>query len=383
MKILYLITNNTLGDGIARHILEITGYFATNPFYQITPIVCTVLPEADFACALKQKGVKVVSLNVKNGHDIRIIPRFYHLLQEIKPDLIHSHVMALFERILLACIKQNIPIITTCHGIASSDLTKEHEKSLRKLTEDFFLDHFPIYVKRKIYISQGVRDFYQGDQDSVCIYNPISLFPISRKRYYLHKLLGLPSTTPLIGTVCRISQQKNPKTFVNIMCNVLKYVPAAHAVVCGSGPETLLSELNAIVAATPVANRFHWLGYRADAPELTRDLNCFIMTSITEGLPTALLEAMAARVPVAFMETNGGMIDLARLQRTEGPWGIMVSRDDERGMIKAIIELLKDQNLQNKLTEQAVLIIQKHFSIEQIASQLKHVYQEALTEGKE
>lgn len=88
-------------------------------------------------------------------------------------------------------------------------------------------------------------------------------------------------------------------------------------------------------------------------------------------------------VAVAFMETNGGMIDLARLQRTEGPWGIMVSRDDERGMIKAIIELLKDQNLQNKLTEQAVLIIQKHFSIEQIASQLKHVYQEALTEGKE
>ena len=102
MKILYLITNNTLGDGIARHILEITGYFASHPFYKITPIVCTVLPEADFACALKQKGVKVVSLNAKNGHDIRIIPRFYHILQEIKPDLIHSHVMALFEQIVLA-----------------------------------------------------------------------------------------------------------------------------------------------------------------------------------------------------------------------------------------------------------------------------------------
>lgn len=383
MKILFLITNNTLGDGIARHILEITGYFASHPFYKITPIVCTVLPEADFARALKQKGVKVVSLNAKNGHDFRIIPRFYHLLEEIRPDLIHSHVMALFERFVLACLKYNIPIITTCHGIASNDLTGRHNRSLRKLTEKFFMNHFPINLKRKIYISQGVRDFYQGNNDSVCIYNPISLPPKSEKRYYLHNLLGISPSSPVIGTVGRIAPVKNPQSFVNVMCNVLEDLPIAHAVVCGSGPESLQNELKSLVAATSVANRFHWLGYRADAPELTRDLNCFIMTSITEGLPTALLEAMAARVPVAFMETNGGMIDLARLQRTEGPWGIMVPRDDENGMIKAIVELLKAPDLQKKLTEQAVLIIQKHFSIEQIAIQLKSVYQEALTKEKE
>ena len=59
MRVLYLITNNSLADGIARHILNITSYFAGHPEYHVEPAVCIAMPQGDLYEALKQNDVKV------------------------------------------------------------------------------------------------------------------------------------------------------------------------------------------------------------------------------------------------------------------------------------------------------------------------------------
>ena len=102
MRILFTITNNSLADGIARHILNITSYFAQHPELKIEPAVCIVMPEGDLSRALRSAGVKVYLLNLPNGHSWKVIPKFHQVICDFKPDMIHAHVLALLERIYLA-----------------------------------------------------------------------------------------------------------------------------------------------------------------------------------------------------------------------------------------------------------------------------------------
>ena len=375
MRVLYLITNNSLADGIARHILNITSYFAGHPEYDVEPAVCIAMPQGDLSEALKQNGVRVYCLNALSGHDPKILLQFHRVIKEFKPDLIHSHVMALMERIYLGISGRKIPLVGTIHGITMEHLGGKFSRPVtnKDKIEKILYHLFPLNVKKQIYISRGVQKFYHGTAESVYVYNPMKFEKIPPRLFLLHKLLGLTPDTPVIGTACRISAPKDPEAFTEVMCRVLAENPSAHAVVCGSGEKEDLEKLEQIVAGYGVRQRFHWLGYRKDAPELVRDLDCFIMTSVTEGLPTALLEAIASKTPVAFMETNGGMIDMAELHRTEGPIGICVGKDEKIKMAAEIAELLK-QKESFELTENAFRVCQKHFSMPVIIEKLQKIY---------
>lgn len=375
MKILYLITNNSLADGIARHILNVASYFAQHRELCVDIAVCIAMGGGDFPEVLRKNGIKVYTLNVNNGHSIKILLRFHRIMKDFRPDIIHSHVPALMEKIYLRIFANDIPVVTTIHGITTADLYGEKKISFRQRTENVLNKIFAMNIKKQIYISQGVREFYHGNENSVCVYNPITFADVREKQYKLHQLIGVDSSTPIIGTACRISVPKNPTAFVRVMCAVLKSNIQVHAVVCGSFDDGFEEILKGIVARSGVGQRFHWLGYRKDAPELTKDLSCFIMTSITEGLPTALLEAMAVKVPVAFMENNGGLRDLADLNRNKGPIGIAVKTGEEEEMAEQIIKKLQNPQQLQDIAERAYSVGKSTFSIDNIAIQLKNVYE--------
>ena len=70
----------------------------------------------------KQNDVKVYCLNASSGHDPKILLQFHRVIKEFKPDLIHSHVMALMERIYLGISGRKIPLVGTIHGITMEHL---------------------------------------------------------------------------------------------------------------------------------------------------------------------------------------------------------------------------------------------------------------------
>ena len=376
MKVLYLITNNTLADGIAKHILNIAGYFAQHPEMKVEPAVCIVKPEGDLSCALRQAGVKVYCLDCSHGHDWRILRRFPTVLKEFRPDVIHAHVTAMLERVYLHCFAGKLPVVTTTHGIILEDLQENRHFSRRERRERRLGQLFSLNIRKHIYISRGVRDFYRDFEQEV-IYNPVDFSGASTPTGKLRNLLGVGPDTPVIGTACRISATKNPHAFTRVMCDVLQQVPDCHAVVCGSADtEELMAELRTVVRQAGVEERFHWLGYRPDAAELTRDLNCFVMTSVAEGFPTALLEAMAAKVPAAFMETSGGMLDVAQLHREFGPLGIVTAAGEEHVMAQGIAALLADPVKAAEYAERAFRLGKQKFDIRIITQQLAEVYRE-------
>lgn len=378
MRILYLITNNSLADGIARHILNISAYFVKHPELGIEIAVCIAMSPGDLTTSLESAGVRVYHLNGTSGHSFKIFWNFRKVIKDFKPDMIHSHVMALMERVFLSLFRRGIPIVGTVHGITMEHLGGKFAKpvTLKQKIERSLYRLFSVKTKKMIYISRGVQDFYHGDKDSVYIYNPMEFKEVLLRKNSLHKILEISEDSPVIGTACRISAQKDPEAFTEVMCMVLSSMTTAHAVVCGSSEENMKS-LEEIVSKYNVSERFHWMGYRKDAPELVKDFDCFVMTSVTEGLPTALLEAMANKIPVAFMETNGGMKDIAEIHRTEGPIGICVDAGECEKMAQMIIEML-NQKTGAALAERAYTVCKKHFSMPVVIEKLQKVYIETV-----
>lgn len=371
MKILMLTTNSSLMDGINRHILAVAP--TVNRYQDCEVAVCTVLPRAALAESLEKEGVRTYSLNASSGHDMKIFSAFHRVMQDYDPDIIHSHVMAIYERILLSSFYRSKKFVNTIHGISDKVVHESFRMKLNKRLDSIFVIHYDATC----YVSNGVRQFRsQGldEKNEFTIYNPLHFGEVKSKEYKLHKLIGVPESVPIIGTSCRLAEVKQPAMFTKVMCRVLQQNENAHAVVMGDGDESIKRTIMNIVDKSNVSDRFHFMGFRQDAPELVRDLNCFVMTSISEGLPTSILEAMASHTPFAMMEGNGGLKDITELNRSEMPIGLVVRAGDVEAQAHGICTLIHNPEYAQELANNAFKVGRQLFDVDSVCSQLYRVY---------
>lgn len=368
MKILMLTTCSSLMDGINRHILTIAP--ALNKQDGIEVAVCTVHPKGELNTNLEGVGVMTFSLNAFNGHDWHIIPRFFKVMKDFKPDVIHDHVMAIAERIVLSSCYRKLKYVTTIHGISD----KMNHITFRMKLEKLISHLFPIKYNASCYISYGVKEAMTEKVKGVVCYNPLYFGDDVPRNHTLHEIIGVHHETPIIGTSCRIASVKQPQVFTKVMCLALNNIPTLHAIVLGDGDKTLIDACKEIVKRFGVENRFHWIGYRNDAPQLVKDLSCFVMTSISEGMPTSILECMKVKTPFAYLEGDGGLKDIAYLNQSEGPFAIQASKDNLEELVNGITNLLNNTTLADEYVQRAYEVGKKYFDIRSVMNQLTELY---------
>lgn len=379
MKILMLVTGNSLQDGVNRHVLAVAP--AVNDVADCEVAVCTISEPGAFTDALEKAGVRTFALGCPHGHDLRLLPRFGRVMRTFRPDVVHAHNYALALRLSMSLFHRRTPVVATCHGITDLDSGVRSKVTLRDRLDALVGRLLPGQSCGTIFISRGVRQFY-GDTTSPVIYNPMRFAAEAAARprpTALHAELGLAAGVPLVGTACRVSPPKKPLAFTAVLCDVLRAVPSAHAVVCGTSADArLMQTLRDRVAAAGVTERFHWLGYRPDAPRVTAELDCFVMTSATEGLPTALLEAMSVCTPVAFLRGKGGLIDLDELNAREGPFAAVADADDLGGLARQVVDLLGDAAKARAFAARAFDVGSRAFSLEAARDALVAAYRRTL-----
>ena len=377
MRVLMLTSDSSLLCGIARHVMTVSRGLKE---VGIEVAVCIVYPRGELNDELDRLNIRNYSLDVPSGHSLMALPRFVHVLHDFKPDVVHAHVIGLMERLYLGIFRPGLPIVGTCHGITDFE-SGVRRRTFRDRVDALLNMVLPGKVRKTIYISHGVA-IAKGCPEGLIAYNPVSFDEDEADRVtnVLRTELGLSADVPIIGTACRVAPPKKPHAFVRVMCEVLKTVPEAHAVVCGTSQDSILMrELKGMVEASGVVGRFHWLGYRKDAPQLTRELNCFVMTSATEGMPTALLEAMAVKTPIAFMRGKGGLVDLDELNEREGPFAVVADAEDYDGLAQGIVGMLQNKSMARRLVQRAFEVGIRHFTIERTCDQLISVYRSVST----
>jgi glycosyltransferase involved in cell wall biosynthesis len=167
--------------------------------------------------------------------------------------------------------------------------------------------------------------------------------------------------------VARMNERcKNHEGFLRIAERVLRRLPDAQFVLVGDGP--LRPEIEQRAASLGIGQRVSFLGARDDIPEVLASMAMAVLTSDSESLSNAILEAMAARLPVVAYNV-GGNSELINEQR-----GFLIEPNDESSFADAIVRLLSDPQLRREQGDHAWCFAKENFSLDRIIRKYEDLY---------
>ncbi|HEX2987807.1 MAG TPA: glycosyltransferase family 4 protein [Chloroflexota bacterium] len=143
-----------------------------------------------------------------------------------------------------------------------------------------------------------------------------------------------PEAEYLVGTVARFTPQKGPFDFVRMTSHLVQLVPGVHVLWCGDGE--LREQVESLAGELGVSDRLHFLGYRTDVLDIMSTLDLFVLTSLWEGLPYTVLDAMALGKPVVATAAVGTR-DIVQ----EGVTGLLTPVGEPAAAAEAIARLLR------------------------------------------
>lgn len=188
------------------------------------------------------------------------------------------------------------------------------------------------------------------------------------------------SEGPLVAVVANLRQLKNPLMFVRAMGQVLPRHPGARALIVGqpmpSEPE-MPDKIAAEIRRLDLEGRVIVTGFRRDVSAILQRLTVFCLTSNVEGMPNAILEAMAAGLPVVATRV-GGVPELV----SEGWNGYIVETDDAGALADRVNRLLSDPALASELGENGRRQATGEHGCRQAAERLEELYVKALRRAK-
>jgi len=183
--------------------------------------------------------------------------------------------------------------------------------------------------------------------------------------------LGIDGEAPLVGTACVLRPEKDLETFLRACRLVRESVAGARFVIIGDGPRR--KELEGLTEKLALRDAVLFLGARDDVQQLLPMMDVFVLTSRTESFPNAILEAMAARLPV--VATNvGGIPEVVQ----DGETGFLVAPGEAAEIAKRTIELLRDEDARRAMGNRALERVREQYSVERISGKLQELYRALL-----
>jgi glycosyltransferase involved in cell wall biosynthesis len=202
---------------------------------------------------------------------------------------------------------------------------------------------FAYYVRLADHVVAVSRDLRTTLQEQVGVRRPVTVIHngIDGERFRrvdparVRHELGIGSDEFLVGTGVVLSEQKGIRFLLQAAATVVARQPRVRFVVAGDGP--LRGELEAELRASGLGDRFRLLGYRSDIPAIISALDLYVLPSLWEGLPLALLEALAIGTPIVCTRVGGNPEIVV-----DGENGYLVEPRDAPGLAARILAVAAD-----------------------------------------
>ena len=257
-------------------------------------------PVQDVVDRAESLAIPVERITIHRHLDSGLWDRLATRFREIKPDIVHTHLLHADLYGIPAARRANVP-----HVICSRH---NDDKFRRRLPMRWLHRWLWSQTDAGIAISEAIRQFaihvegvpaskihtiYYGLDPTTVI---ASVTNPTTARANLRAELNLPAETLLVGSVCRLIEQKGLIYGIRAFAQIADQIPNAHYVIAGDG--TLRDSLQAEARALGVSDRAHFLGWRSDAYAIIAALDVFFAPSLWEGFGLVFLEAMALSVPI-------------------------------------------------------------------------------------
>jgi len=224
----------------------------------------------------------------------------------------------------------------------------------------------------RIAVSEAVHASFRdkGGSRLTIIRNGVAAHPASGAREDTRHALGLGEGDKMLLTVARLSEQKGHSLLVEAAPAVLERFPHSKFVLVGSGPEE--ARLAEQILQSGLEEHFLFLGQRDDVPDLLAAADLFVLPSLFEGLPLALLEAVSAGLP-AVVTTAGGSVEVLG---SDHPF--LAEAGSAPGLAQAIVAALDDPDRAKASAEAASRRFKDRFSAARMAAETAAFYQSIL-----
>ncbi|MBI9017575.1 MAG: glycosyltransferase [Phycisphaerae bacterium] len=313
------------------------------------------------AYQLRQAGVQTHCLGAENVRNLSVVSRLYKLLRQVKPDILHCHLVhANIAGRLTGQLARVPKIIATIH-------TAEQEKRWHLLAERLTCR----LSAKTVCVSDSVREFthkksHVPAKRLVTIYNGIDIDRFARARAIDLRDLGLsPQKKTLIFTG-RLHHVKG----VDILIEAFARICLRHdlqLIIAGDGSQR--RALEELVEDYDLGRRIVFIGMRADVPALLKAADLFVLPSYWEGFGLSAVEAMAAEIPVIASDTFG-LIDIIEDEKT----GLLVAPGEPDLLAAAIETLIENPVKTRKMVSAAMANIKQKFTLDRMVQQYINLY---------
>jgi glycosyltransferase involved in cell wall biosynthesis len=307
--------------------------------------------------------------------DVQTVRRLVALMRRVRPDIVHTHTAKAGAVGRAAARLAGVPhLVHTFHGHvlrgyfspAKTAVYRAIEASLARRT-DRLLAVTPRVRDELVALGVGRREQYQIVPLG---FDLAPLLASERRRGELRAELGV-GDAPLVGIVARLVPIKAHDVFLATARLVHARVPAARFLVVGDGE--LRAALERDVDAAGLREAVRFLGWRGDIDRLYADLDVVVLTSRNEGSPVALIEAMAAGVPVVSTEV-GGVADVVAHDTT----GLLAPMDDAARLADHVVALLSDPAAARAMGQRGRARVRDTYGADRLVRDIETLYTDLL-----
>jgi glycosyltransferase involved in cell wall biosynthesis len=289
------------------------------------------------------------------------MPALFREFREARPDIVQTYLSGFDYLANVAARRAGVAVVASSRRECATWKKRRHLWLQRRANRN---------VDAIVANSRAVADF-SGTQERepvesyTVIYNGADV-PVAPDRD-IRLQLTIPRTAPVIGMVANFSEDKDHALFVAMAERIHKRRPDAHFVLVGDGPLRDATQRAAVRAR--LGDAFRFTGARADAASLNYTFDVAVLTSKTEGLPNAILEAMAAGRPVVAAAVGGvpEIVDDATTGR------LMASRNADE-FADAVLQLLENPTVSARMGERAAEHVREKFGVEAMVSAHRDLY---------
>jgi glycosyltransferase involved in cell wall biosynthesis len=333
--------------------------------------VCTLRPAPGLSITpeLRALGVPVTELNQRNSYDIPALASLVSYIRRNRIDIIHTHLLASDVMGRMAGFLTGRPVVSTIHN-SREDLDAEPSRRqwLERWTARFM-------ARRLVVVSALLREeiaswFRLPLERVVTIPNGVDIGRFRRgpdfdRQVVRRDLLG--GDYPLVANVARWTVQKDQKTLIDAARIIGESRPDVRFLLVGHGP--LHDDLVAQAEALGVGDRIVFAGFRDDVADVLAASDLFVLSSLWEGMPIALLEAMAASCAAVCTDV-GGVPQVLQ----EGVTGLLVPPNDPPALADAILRYVNDPEMRRQHGEAGLRWVEEHYSMQAWVKKLEELY---------
>lgn len=309
------------------------------------------------------EGMEFLPLAPRTEMDLSAAWKLSRAIKQLRPDVVHAHDPHGVAMAAMALSMSTQPKRAPLVAARRVDFRLKGNALSRWKYDQ---------VDRFICSSEAIRQILVADgvapSRAVTVHEGIDLAHVeAAPAVNLHEQLWLPHGAPIVGNVAALVPHKGQRHLVEAAAIVVRQAPDTRFVIAGEGE--LRETLEHLIKHHGLEKHVILTGFRPDALSLHKAFDIFVMSSVTEGLGTSLLDAMACGKPIV-ATTAGGIPEVVRDGRT----GFLVPPRDHQAMAEAILKLLQDDELRAKMGEAGRSLAYSYFSVDRMVKETLDVY---------